>query len=87
MKHGNFDTLATNYTKYRPAYSPLVLDTFLGLLKEGARGLDVGGGTGLWTKMLSEKVANLEAVEPSDNMRAEGMAFVPNVKWHGGSAE
>lgn len=31
MKHGDFTQLADNYSRYRPGYSPFVLETFLRL--------------------------------------------------------
>lgn len=30
MKHGDFTALATSYARYRPGYSPFVLETFAG---------------------------------------------------------
>lgn len=32
MKHGDFTELAENYAKYRPGYSPLILDSVCALL-------------------------------------------------------
>lgn len=87
MKHGDFSSLAKNYANYRPAYSPMVLDVILGMLPEKIKGADVGAGTGIWTKMLADKNVIMDAVEPNDEMRAEGAKFAPQVTWHKGSAE
>lgn len=90
MKHGDFTKLAENYVKYRPAYSPFVLDSFLGLFpgeREAITGADIGAGTGIWTKMLANRGITMHAVEPNDAMRTEGMQDVQNVTWHAGSAE
>lgn len=76
MKHGDFTGLADNYTKYRPDYSQIVLKCLFGLLNkpiESIDFLDVGAGTGIWTRMVRDGgVRSVAAVEPNDDMRSAG---------------
>ena len=51
MKHGDFTALADSYARWRPGYSPFVLDAFLALSdssqsgrKEAGVCADVGAG-------------------------------------------
>lgn len=91
---GSFDSLANDYSQYRPAYAPGVLSAILGLV--GARvedidAADVGAGTGIWTRMMAERgLKSVAAVEPSANMRANGerdsRAF-PNIRFREGTGE
>ena len=54
IKHGNFDNLAHNYSKYRPDYSPDVLQSLLRMHNgSDLSAADIGAGTGIWTRMLS----------------------------------
>lgn len=76
-KHGDFTGLAGNYSKYRPAYSATVRDALLGMLGKLAADVDaadIGAGTGIWTRMLAERVHHVTAVEPNDDMRQHGLA-------------
>lgn len=92
MKHGDFTGLAENYSRYRPAYAPSVRDAVLGLYSRPASTLeaaDVGAGTGIWTRMLAERVRHVTAVEPNDDMRSAGIrdsAGLP-VNFRAGSGE
>lgn len=92
LKHGNFTGLAENYSKYRPAYAPSVRDALLGLIPKPAAQIeaaDIGAGTGIWTRMLAEKVKHVTAVEPNDDMRAWGErdSAGRNVTYRAGSGE
>lgn len=91
MKHGDFTSLAANYALYRPGYSPLVLDAFVGLAEgQGERVCaDVGAGTGICSRQLAERGLRVLAVEPNDAMREEGERGTGplNIAWRKGSAE
>lgn len=92
MKHGDFTKLAEDYAQYRPGYAPFVLDAFLGLMSEAPetlQGVDIGAGTGIWTRMLAQRGVIMSAVEPNDAMRAEGIRQNGDhtINWHAGSAE
>lgn len=89
MKHGDFTALAKNYALYRPGYSPFVLDAFISLVKtpENAVCVDVGAGTGIWSRQLAKKGVKVIAVEPNDAMRDAGEKNNPHIEWRKGSAE
>ena len=90
---GDFTGLANDYSQHRPDYCPSVLNALMGLLEKPASQVDfvdVGAGTGIWTRMVHGKgVKSATAVEPNDDMRNKGKDDVTetNVKWIAGSAE
>ena len=47
---------------------------------------DIGAGTGKMSELLARAGAVVDAVEPSDAMRAQASS-IPGVTWHGGVAE
>lgn len=76
-KHGDFTGLAGNYSKYRPVYAESVRDALFGMLSkpvEEIEAADVGAGTGIWTRMMAERVRHVTAIEPNDDMRRHGIA-------------
>lgn len=92
-KLGDFTGLAENYSKYRPAYSNFVLDALLGLAGKPAEDIDfvdVGAGTGIWSRMVANRqVKSSRAVEPNDDMRKHGINDSTNVDivWSEGNGE
>lgn len=90
---GDFTTLADNYSKFRPAYSETVLEAITSLLPKAStlcNAVDVGAGTGIWTRMLASKsFGHLTAIEPNDNMRACGIQDSKHlpIEWRSGSGE
>lgn len=94
-KHGDFEGLGENYSKYRPGYSGMVLDAVLGLLPgataDGKRlaAADVGAGTGIWSRMLASRGLEVRAVEPCADMRRHGMndSAGKGIAWSEGKAE
>lgn len=92
-RHGDFSGLAHQYAKYRPGYAPSVLDQLVGMLPKPLAELDVvdvGAGTGIWTRMLAERrCRSLVAIEPNADMRAAGQSDSrgPNIMWQAGSGE
>lgn len=93
MKHGNFTGLAEKYSAFRPSYSYSVLNSLVALLGKSIQAChiaDIGAGTGIWTRMLSENSpASLVAIEPNDDMRSFGIkdSESTNIVWKSGSAE
>ncbi len=88
MEQGDFTGLAKDYAMSRPDYSSTVLRALLS--HTGAQNvLDVGAGTGIWTRMVAEAGLGCQAVEPCEAMREEGKAHTADlgVSWHAGSAE
>lgn len=93
IKAGDFTGLASDYSLHRPDYCPSVLKGLLGISNKPAREIDfsdVGAGTGIWTRMVHGKgVKSVTAVEPNDEMRANGIADSAgtSIRWLAGSAE
>jgi ubiquinone/menaquinone biosynthesis C-methylase UbiE len=88
IKQGDFTQLASDYSSCRPDYSQSVLQALL--RHTGAAAVaDVGAGTGIWSRMLSQAGLKTVAVEPCENMRAEGIRFTAeyDIDWHAGWAE
>lgn len=93
LKAGDFTGLAKDYSQHRPNYCPSVLNGLLGLLNRLVQEVDfvdVGAGTGIWTRMVYDKgVKSVTAVEPNDDMRANGIADSASIsiRWLAGNAE
>lgn len=93
LKAGDFTGLASDYSQHRPDYCPSVLNGLLGMLNKPSQEvdfLDVGAGTGIWTRMVYGKgVRSVTAVEPNDDMRANGIADSAgiSIRWLAGNAE
>jgi ubiquinone/menaquinone biosynthesis C-methylase UbiE len=92
-KSGDFSGLADDYSQHRPDYCPSVLNALLGLLNKHASEVDfvdVGAGTGIWTRMVYQKgVRSVTAIEPNADMRATGKVDCANttIRWLAGDAE
>jgi ubiquinone/menaquinone biosynthesis C-methylase UbiE len=92
MKQGDFTELAAAYIN-RPAYSPQIIEAlkkYMGVSNsENCKVADVGAGTGKFTKVLLENKFDVIAVEPNDQMRAEGIKYTEEFKgeWLAGSGE
>lgn len=93
VKAGDFTGLSIDYSLHRPDYSNSVLSALMGLLEKPVSAVDfvdVGAGTGIWTRMVSNKgVRSCVAVEPNADMRASGVtdsAGFP-IAWVEGNAE
>ncbi|MGA8147260.1 MAG: class I SAM-dependent methyltransferase [Gallionellaceae bacterium] len=93
LKAGDFTGLASDYSRHRPDYSDTVLNALLGMLNKPVHDVDfvdVGAGTGIWTRMVYEQgVGSVTAVEPNDDMRANGIkdSAGTTIHWLAGSAE
>lgn len=93
LKAGDFTGLADDYSQHRPDYSPSVLNGLLGLFDKSADKIDfvdVGAGTGIWTRMVFAKgVHSVTAIEPNDDMRSNGISDCSGtaIRWQAGNAE
>ncbi len=93
MKHGDFTGLAGDYARFRAGYAPQVTTAILGYLGRNAAtidAVDVGAGTGIWTRTLAERgLHSIVAVEPNDEMREQGIEASRgmDIVWRKGSAE
>ena len=68
-----FTDRVANYVKYRPGYPPEVIDHLASAcgLSAHAVTVDVGSGTGIFTRLLLDKDYIVYAVEPNEAMRHE----------------
>lgn len=82
-----YDTIGKTYTSTRAA-DPRILHKLMSLLglPTGARVIDIGAGTGNYSKALAEQGLQVQAVEPSSVMRAQASPH-PNLQWSDASAE
>jgi ubiquinone/menaquinone biosynthesis C-methylase UbiE len=92
LKAGDFTGLASDYSQHRPDYCSSVLKALLGLIGKPTAEVDfvdVGAGTGIWTRMVhAAGVRSVTAVEPNEDMRHNGIADSQHTKinWLAGSA-
>lgn len=92
-KLGDFTGLASSYSSYRPGYSNTLLNVIDGLLQgcDNKAAVDVGAGTGIWTRMLATlPFSHLYAIEPNNDMREQGQTdsqTIANLEWRTGSGE
>ena len=80
-----FGTVAEQYDLYRPS-PPHEVTSILGDV-DGVEFLEVGAGTGKWTRLLLELGATVTIVEPDDDMRAVLVRRSPEVRAVKGAAE
>lgn len=80
-----FGTVAEQYDLYRPA-PPREVESIFGDLR-ARRVLEVGAGTGKWTRLMIELGADVTVVEPDDDMRAVLVRRSPDVHTLKGVAE
>ncbi|MGW0809906.1 class I SAM-dependent methyltransferase [Nonomuraea sp. NPDC002799] len=85
LQAGVFGTVAPLYERGRPGYPPASAEW---LIPRGAgRVLDLGAGTGQFTRLLADAGLKVFAVEPSEGMRARLSAAVPSAIVREGAAE
>lgn len=82
MTLGDFSEQADAYVRSRPGYPDDLLDVlFEGAgVNAGAPVADIGAGTGLFTRLLSERDLLITAIEPNAAMRKQA-APLPGVEW------
>ncbi|MGW6916726.1 class I SAM-dependent methyltransferase [Kitasatospora sp. NPDC054939] len=77
-----FGAVAEEYDRARPGYPDALFDALerlAGRSLEGARVLDVGAGTGIATRLLAARGADVVAVEPNDGMAARFLTASPGL--------
>lgn len=81
----SFGAAASIYERARPGYPDAAVDW---LLPEGhPQVVDLGAGTGKLTRLIADRGIDVTAVEPSDGMREQLVAALPDVPALAGSAE
>ncbi|MEV0780747.1 class I SAM-dependent methyltransferase [Streptomyces sp. NPDC050428] len=77
----SFDVVAGQYDSARPGYPPALFDAveeLSGRPLHGSRVLDVGAGTGIATRQLLARGAEVTAVEPGPGMAAQLRRTLPD---------
>lgn len=84
-----FQRAADAYERGRPEYPAAAVEHLVGVLKiaRGARIVELGAGTGKFTKALWATGAELVAVEPVAAMRGKLAELLPSVRVVDGTAE
>ena len=84
-----FSNEAQAYARGRPEYPAEIQPWLAGAagIGPGKQDIDLGGGTGKFTKLLVASGATVTAVEPVDAMRAQLLQRLPSVTALKGSAE
>ncbi|PQO27776.1 class I SAM-dependent methyltransferase [Blastopirellula marina] len=87
MTIGDFSLQADAYQRSRPGYPRQLVERILAQagIGPGDPVADVGAGTGIFTKLLSELGLQVTAIEPNALMREK--ANVPNAVWVEGTFE
>ncbi|MEM9159729.1 MAG: class I SAM-dependent methyltransferase [Verrucomicrobiota bacterium] len=82
-----YDQIGKTYTSTRAA-DPRIAERIAALLAlpKSRRILDVGAGTGNYSRAIAESGYKVTALEPSQTMRDQGKQH-PHLKWIAGSAE
>lgn len=85
-----FSDRTESYVKHRPSYPTAAIDAIFAGLAEPAtlRVLDVGAGTGISSRLLADRGAQVIALEPNEAMRLAGTAEPhPCIEWIGSTGE
>ena len=81
-----FSHKSDDYSKFRPSYPAAAVD-WLRQNVAGERVLDIGAGTGIFTKVLLHRFQNVCAVEPNAGMREKFFLNLPESPCSDGSGE
>lgn len=81
----SFDAASEAYQRGRPPYPMSAVEWLVP--RTARRVLDLGAGTGKFTRLLADAKLDVVAVEPSPRMRDQLAAYVPEAELHDGTAE
>ncbi|MBW4523688.1 MAG: class I SAM-dependent methyltransferase [Phormidium tanganyikae FI6-MK23] len=83
-----FSDRATDYQKYRPSYPAAAIDKILSNLGDPTQliAADIGAGTGISARLLSDRGLQVWAIEPNAAMSAESELY-PRVEFRQATAE
>src|ERR1700689_4433437 len=84
-----FSSSAATYSRSRPDYPPQLLSWLRQTLDlaPGKKALDLGAGTGKFTRLLLQTGAEIVAAEPIEAMRAQWLQNIPGVPALAASAQ
>ena len=84
-----FDNASESYERGRPEYPAAAVDFLIDKLSitPGKTVVDVGAGTGKFTRLLRRTGARITALEPVEGMRRKFSALFPDMETLEGSAE
>lgn len=84
-----FDKASDAYERGRPDYPQEAIDFLIRTLKiqSSSTVLDLGAGTGKFTRLLKSSEARIIAIEPVDGMRTKFESILPDIEIHKGTAE
>lgn len=87
MTLGDFSNQAQAYSRSRPTYPLELVDELISDagLQSGDAVADFGAGTGIFTRLLTERGLHVSAIEPNRSMRDQ--ADLPEAKWIDGTFE
>jgi SAM-dependent methyltransferase len=85
VQASSFGLAADAYRRGRPEYPQSAVEWLVP--RRARRVLDLGAGTGKLTRLLADAGLHVTAVEPSERMREQLMAVVPEARVVAGSAE
>jgi ubiquinone/menaquinone biosynthesis C-methylase UbiE len=88
MALGDFTPQAAAYSRSRPGYPAALLDRLLELtcVAPGDPVVDLGAGTGLFTRLLADRGLDVTAIEPNADMRRRAERR-DGVRWCDGTFE
>jgi SAM-dependent methyltransferase len=86
---GGFQTDVERYERGRPSYPPEAVEFLVNALGigPGCTLVDLGAGTGKFTRLIADRGAELIAVEPVEAMRSKLAELVPTARVLDGTAE
>ena len=81
-----FTLKSADYARFRPSY-PETAVRWLKSRTAGEHVLDIGAGTGIFTRLLPDHFQHVSAVEPNEEMRTKFQALLPDVPCSDGTGE
>ena len=89
-----FSDRADDYARHRPTYPDAIIDALFAGLKDVRHltAADIGAGTGISARLLAQRCAIVNALEPNDDMRSAGEAAASpagagRINWRSAAAE
>jgi ubiquinone/menaquinone biosynthesis C-methylase UbiE len=83
-----FSDRAADYDAARPSYPAAAINAVLaGADPSSLRIADIGAGTGIFSRLLTERGCAVIAIEPNDAMRTMGASRGGGIDWHDNTGE